>query len=616
MRISKKSILCVSVFLASNSSFAGILQKTCFYRKQTSLFSGAFIGSKLQQSSHPISGLSAHCTSDSLFNKRSLDKGFPESVLAHPPKTHAMNPREIEKIHSTLLKTNKMLLERLTALRSSLSDDLPEHKAQRKDAERKKEVLANPAMIQKPLSSALAASEDNGFSNAGLRGLYVNRVFNTEGIAHQIQRDQLIELLDLYLALPHRSMEGISRVLTGEVDTGKSLIYGDVCKYIASKNEDLTKYRTIYADLCSAANQPAHIFLSEIAQVMMDERISQRSSLRDDFRTTEDFMEHILSAVNPIYPVTREQVLVLRDVYVGMSHRPRNGITRVLAAEVATGKSTIYSEIVQYLSGQNRSLKECCDIYGRLIHSRNKHIMNVFFQMVDQTPNLDGMPHKEEIKQINTLNDINIQKAQKESEYYLDQPPKQKVTNRDSETTESEENDLDKSVKRISRIYGLLPEYHGKSITGVLSGATTNKSLPIWGDLEWAISKIQQEIFAEGGSTQVDLKYFQDQYSKLQQSDPNILLDVAAHAYKITAQQSAQLARLYTLLSQYHGKSITGALTGATTNERLPIWDDLDKAIKIIQQEIAVEGDPVQVNLKYFQRLYWSSMRCYGTVSK
>lgn len=616
MRISKKSILCVSVFLASNSSFAALLQKSCFYRKPTSMFSGALISSKMQQSSYSVSGLSANSASDALLNNSPLDKGFPESALAHPPKTHAMNLREIEKIYSTLLETNKMLLEVLKGLRSSSSDDLLAPQAQRKDAVRKMEGRANPVMIQKPLSSALAASEDDDFSDAGLRGLYVNRIFNTEGIAHQIQRYQLIKLLDLYRAVPHRSMEGISRVLTGEVDTGKSLIYGDVCNYISSQNEDLKQYRTIYTDLSTAANQPAHIFLSEIAQVIMDERLSQNNSLRNDFKTTEDFMEHILSAVNPIYPVTREEVQVLIDVYVGMSHRPRNGITRVLTEEVATGKSPIYSEIVQYLSGQNRSLKECCDIYGRLIHSRHKHIMNVFFQMIDQTPNLERAPHKEEIKQINTLNDINIQKAQKVSESYLDHEPKQKVTNRDSETTESEEDNLDKGFKRLYRIYGLLPEYHGKSITGVLSGATTNKRLPVWGDLEWAISKIQQEIFAEGESTQVDLKYFQDQYSKLQQSDPNILLGFAAHAYKITAKQSAQLARLYTLLSQYHGKSITGVLSGATTNKRLPIWDDLDKAIKIIQQEIAEEGDPVQADLKYFQRLFWSSMRCYGTVNK
>lgn len=616
MRISKKSILCASVFLASNSSFAGILQKTCFYRKHTSLFSGAFIASKLQQSSHPVSGLSSHTASDSFFNKSSLDKGFQESVIAQHPQTHTTNSREIEKIHSTLLKANKKLLEALKVLRSSLSDDLPAPQTQQNDAVIKREVRANPAMTQKSLSSRLDVLKDDDASKSELRVLYVNRVLNAAGLGHQIQRDQLIKILDLYRAMPQRTMEGISRVLAGEIDTGKSLIYGEVCDYIASRNENLTQYRTIYTDLCAAANQPAHIFLSEIAQALMDERLTQNNSLHVDLWTAEDFMEHILSAVNPIYPVTREEVQVLRDVYVGMSHRPRNGITRVLAEEIATGKSTIYSEIVQYLSGQNRSLKACCDIYGRLIHSRNKYIMNVFFQMIDQTTNLEGAPHKDEIKQINTFNDINNQTAQKVSEDYIDPEPKQKVTNRDSKTTQSKEDDLDKGFKRLSRIYGLLPEYHGKSITGVLSGATTNKSLPIWGDLEWAISKIQQEIVAEGGSTKVDLKYFQDKYSKFQQSDTNSSLDFTAHAYNITGKQSAQLARLYTLLSQYHGKSVTGALTGATTNKRLPIWDDLDKAIQIIQQELAVEGDPVQVNLKYFQRLYWSSMRCYGTVSK
>lgn len=615
MRVSKKSILCVSVFLASKGSFATVLQKSCLYSPPPSMFSGALISAKMHRSSYNTTGLSAGRASHSFLNNPTYKKDFSESPLTQHTQTHTMNPRELEKKYSTLLRTNKMLLGFLKVLQSLSSEDLPAHQVLRKEAVRKMEGRDNPIMIQKPLSLEVAASKDDGLSKAGLRGVYVNRILNTPEIASQIQRDQLIKLLDLYRALPHRSMEGISRVLTGEIDTGKSKIYGEVCNYIASENEDLTQYRKIYTDLSTAANQPAHIFLSEVAKVLMDEQLSQNISSRGDLRTAEDFMEHILSAVNPIYPVTREEVNVLRDVYVGMSHRPRLGITRILAEEVATGKSTIYAQLVKYLSGQNRSLQECCDIYGRLIHSRHKHIMNIFFQMIDQTPNLGEVPHKEETKKINKFNDFNIQRVQNTSEHDLDHEPKQKVTTRDPEATESEE-DPDKRFKRISRIYGLLPEYHGKSITGVLSGATTNQNLPIWGDLEWAISKIQQEIFAEGESTQVDLKYFQDQYSKLQQSSTTTSLDFAAHAYKITAKESALLDRLYSLLSNYHGKSITGVLSGATMNKRLPIWGDLDKAIKIIQQEISAEGEPVKADLKYFQRLYWSSMRCYGSVGK
>jgi Mg2+ and Co2+ transporter CorA len=171
---------------------------------------------------------------------------------------------------------------------------------------------------------------------------------------------------------------------------------------------------------------------------------------------------------------------------------------------------------------------------------------------------------------------------------------------------------LNKDLKRLSRIYGLLPEHHGKSITGVLSGATTNTRLPIWEAIQKAITKIQEEIFAEGDRTQVDLEYFQKLYSKLLQSSTQDSLELTRHAYSISPLETNRLNRLYTLLPEHHGKSITGVLSGATTNTRLPIWEAIQKAIAKIQEEIFAEGDQTQIDLEYFQKLHWSSMRVIG----
>lgn len=82
--------------------------------------------------------------------------------------------------------------------------------------------------------------------------------------------------------------------------------------------------------------------------------------------------------------------------------------------------------------------------------------------------------------------------------------------------------------------------------------------------------------------------------------------------YTITTKEKKLLRRLYALLPEFDAKKITKALSGTTKNQSLPVWDALLEAIDQIKNEAIKDGDDTLINLKYFQRLHWASVRVTG----
>jgi hypothetical protein len=82
--------------------------------------------------------------------------------------------------------------------------------------------------------------------------------------------------------------------------------------------------------------------------------------------------------------------------------------------------------------------------------------------------------------------------------------------------------------------------------------------------------------------------------------------------YTISTKEKKLLRRLYSLLPEFDAKKITKALSGTTKNQSLPIWDALLEAIDQIKNEAIRDGDDTLINLKYFQRLHWASVRVTG----
>lgn len=82
--------------------------------------------------------------------------------------------------------------------------------------------------------------------------------------------------------------------------------------------------------------------------------------------------------------------------------------------------------------------------------------------------------------------------------------------------------------------------------------------------------------------------------------------------YTISRKEQNLLKRLYALLPEVDAKRITKALSGTTKNQSLPIWDELLEAINQIKNEAIEDGEDTLINLKYFQKLYWASVRVTG----
>lgn len=82
--------------------------------------------------------------------------------------------------------------------------------------------------------------------------------------------------------------------------------------------------------------------------------------------------------------------------------------------------------------------------------------------------------------------------------------------------------------------------------------------------------------------------------------------------YTISTKEKKLLSRLYALLPEFDAKKITKALSGTTKDQSLPIWDAMLEAIDQIKNEAIKDGDDTLINLKYFQKLHWASVRVTG----
>ena len=169
----------------------------------------------------------------------------------------------------------------------------------------------------------------------------------------------------------------------------------------------------------------------------------------------------------------------------------------------------------------------------------------------------------------------------------------------------------------------MLPEHHGKSVTGVLTGSTMDHSLPVWTAVQDVIEQIKQEAISEGDTTTIDLDYFRkillanqtDGYVSVKSHAGHHCGDVfytADGKYSISKIEQERLNRIYHLLPNYHGRSITGVLSGSTMDQSLPVWTAVQDAITKIRQEAVRKGDKTTIDLNYFRKLHWSSMRVTG----
>jgi hypothetical protein len=496
------------------------------------------------------------------------------------------------------------------------------------------------SLVSRTQGDALSYYPDLSKSVNEMRSDLVNRVMRA-GI-HNIDQENVKDILDLYTALPNRSIEGISSVLNGQIDTHKSATYSNVKRYVVlSKGSDLDTYREIYMRLCSAFGKEAVEVISRVVKEMVSENKDMLARLNigsiESNLSLKDYICILVKGANPLYPVQPYEVEAILAVYATLPNRPKEGISKVLKGQIDTNKSGIYSNVLRYVvSLQESDLDTYRNIYARLSKSLDEQAMKIIYHMINNGIPLDiNHKHTSLPKQALTTDDLDLKPSNKlQSQNHLmlrdfcvetglidttrDRASKHLYTSSYSDrflkTVGGKYHLSPKEKARLNRLYELLPEYHARSITWVLSGRTQSQKLPIWSDIHNAINQMKEEAGQEEDSRLINLKDLRKLYwatiraSNGSKSSLNVVSgddERGGDTTTLRMREQARLNRLYELLPEYQARSITWVLSGRTQGQKLPIWLDIEESIDRIKQEAAQEGEDSElINLNYFQNLY------------
>ncbi|CAO5675853.1 MAG: hypothetical protein HEEMFOPI_01161 [Holosporales bacterium] len=461
----------------------------------------------------------------------------------------------------------------------------------------------------------------------------------------EINVKELKSIIDLYTALVRRPKDGITKVLTGVTDTHKSNIYNAVVAYAKSKESDLDAFRKIFTKLSNEFKENiAHIIYRAAEDILRESKhINDNIS---EIKNLQDALDLISKGSHPLYPIDPEEVRAIFDLYSALSHRPRDGVTKVLNYLINTSKSSIYNEIVRHVEQRGANLETYRYMYARAEKALNENGIKVLYRILNEEKTTiqssvqkEGAPEIQE--SLSVLQDedpqecLSVPPSQEEVSDFKDadndsadleeRTSEMPIVSAEKETIDQlEEPKYKMSIEerdRLNRLYGLLPEHSGRSITGVLSGSTLDNNLPIWNAIQEAIEQIKRESIKDSDALKINLEYFKKLFM-MNLHSPKVLekksdlsgdvLRTVDGKYSITKQEQERLNRIYNLLSDFPSRSITGVLSGSTIDNGLPVWKAVQKAIEKIKQEAIRKGDKTPIDFNYFRRLHWSSVRVIG----
>lgn len=446
----------------------------------------------------------------------------------------------------------------------------------------------------------------------------------------EINIKELKSIIDLYTALVRRPKDGITKVLTGVTDTNKSNIYNAVVAYAKSKELDLDAFRKIFTKLSNE-------FKENVAQIIYraaEDILKENKHLNDNMsevKNIQNALDFISKGSHPLYPVDPEEVRAIFDLYSALSHRPRDGITKVLNYLTNTNKSSIYNEIFRHAEQRGSNLETYRYMYARVEKALNENGIKVLYSILNEEKATIQVP----VSTSDPQECLSVPPSQEEVSDFKDadndaadleeSTHEMPIVSAENDTIDQLEEPkytmLIEERDRLNRLYGLLPEYSGRSITGVLSGSTLDNNRPIWNAIQEAIEQIKRESIKDNDASKINLEYFKKLFvmnlhsPKVSEKKSDLSGDVLRTAdgkYSITKQEQERLNRIYNLLSDFPSRSITGVLSGSTIDNGLPVWKAVQKAIEKIKQEAIRKGDKTPIDFNYFRRLHWSSVRVIG----
>ena len=365
---------------------------------------------------------------------------------------------------------------------------------------------------------------------AMIREDLVDRIIRSARDASKVRKEEVVCILNLYSDLACRPKESITKVLNGSTDTSKSVIYNAAVAHAQSRQLTIGVYRDIYTRLGEAFGKEPMKVLYSIVEEMMQEKDHSLSLLRNrkNNRTHDDYVNLIVLGANPLYPLHANEVEAVLELYVTLSDRPKESITKVLNGSTDTPKSVIYNAVMVHVDSKKSDLEIYRNIYARLSKSLNQEAIQVIHHMVSQNIQKNDDHNQFSLKQSLIVKNAppeiskefvennNNEKTPVLAVKNLSEPETNLNISERSEgllcTNDGKYSISKKEQERLNRIYGLLPEYHSKSITGVLSGATKRKDLPVLKDVLAAIDQVQKEAVQEGSHLNIDLHYFRKLY--------------------------------------------------------------------------------------------------------
>lgn len=355
---------------------------------------------------------------------------------------------------------------------------------------------------------------------------FLNRIIKNVSDPSKINQCDLRSIINLYSSLVFCNKDGITKVLNGQTNTGKSQIYNQVIAHIKSRDSDIDTYRTIYTSLQYSLGDDFMNVVYKTVEQIEKERINLLTSIYKKERATQqEYISMLVEGAHPLHPIEFNEVKGLLDLYVSLSNRPRDGITKVLNGQTNIGKSAIYNDVNQYITQQASDLETYRNIYARVNKSLKNNGIKALYHIISKNivPDLEQneaplqkkvftIEQSEEIKPVVPENQL-IDRHCATNPLLDNQGDDRRYVAANSsdnflKTADGKYKISKKEQDRLNRIYGLLPEYHGKSITGVLASTTTNTDLPVWKDVQQAIEQIKREAEKEGDKTIIDLSYF------------------------------------------------------------------------------------------------------------
>lgn len=375
----------------------------------------------------------------------------------------------------------------------------------------------------------------------------------------------------------------------------------------------------------------------------------------------EDFENRIISACKSPQKVNREDLRRLLDLYGALANKVKDGITKVLNGQIDTSKSSSFRAVSEHAQSKKSNISGYREIYSRLCNTFDQDVMVVVYRVLHammkenaqmlthmNSKNNESWSMQDYISFIvlgaNPLYPLTADEVKLIMDLYAvnSNIPKDaisKVLSGDTDTSKSAvyravlshaqsvenievyRNIYARIIKSLNEqampiIYRMIKNdlYKGDApqSTNLLSTALPSRSNSSYSNSTASLDQSPNNDYRANAQF-----YSPDNNVSINKPRSENIPEEAIQSrdgkYTITKREQARLNRIYTLLPEFHGKSIAMVLSGETKNTAVPAWRAVHGAIEQISQEAIQEGDYTPIDLNYFRKLYWASLRVTGT---